>query len=82
MPDDSVSYRDYRGVDGVVADADPVVKAVLKTALPSRRSNAVTTEQALRSERKAEEGEGIRSFGAPLSTPKPAASRQHTDDSQ
>lgn len=77
MADIGSSFRDFRGVDGIVNDADPVASAKKIIASRSvRRSNGVTVVQALRSERKAEEGEGTRAFGAPLTSP---ADNQSTD---
>ena len=93
MSDDKKSpgskFRDYRGTRGQIDDADnPSPKEVKAAVNTLRRSNAVTVEQAMRTERKAEADEGTRAFGPPLSTPAPSAeldakkANQSTDDSQ
>ena len=80
---DNVNYRDYRGVDGVVDDAEKTVATPKRKAQIAVRSNAVTAAQALASERAAKADEGTRSFGAPLGTESERQREaQSTDNSQ
>ena len=80
MPE-GVGYRDYRGVEGIVEDAvagdEPLQETVEAVERATRRSNGVTTKQVMRTERKPAANEGVRAFGAPMSTG--AAERQTTD---
>ncbi len=81
-------FRDYRGTEGVLEDMDPTpireVEARRHAAV--RRSNAVTTAQALRTERTPEADEGARAFGPPLATGASDTARQKkaqtTDEGQ
>lgn len=68
---DSTVFRDFRGTKGLIEDADPAPRIAGKKEIKPGASTGTTTAQALASERKPEEGEGTRAFGAPLSTPKP-----------
>jgi hypothetical protein len=75
--------RDFRGTKGAVDDADPVSTKTGVKSTPVRRSNGVTTSQALKSERVAKADEGTRSFGAPLGTESERQKQgQSTDSNQ
>lgn len=66
-------FRDFRGTRGLIEDADPTPERVAgKREITPGASTGVTTEQAMRSERPPQEGEGTRAFGPPTSTPKPS----------
>lgn len=64
------TFRDYRGVDGVVEDAvkgkEPSTEEVREAVSTIRRANGVTVSQALRSERAPEPDEGSKAYGAPM----------------
>jgi hypothetical protein len=68
------------------ASVDDKVDKILGTATTIRRrsgptSTAVTTEQAIQSERKPEPEEGARAFGAPLAAPDPRIQERQSTDS-
>lgn len=81
---DAVTFRDFRGTKGVVDDADTSDRQSAPVAPPTViRSNAVTAEQVLRTERTPAADEGARSFGTPLGTETERQKKaQSTDSSQ
>ena len=80
-------FRDFRGTEGVLEDMDPTpIREVERAAVAVRRSNAVNTAQALRTERTPEADEGVKAFGPPLLTGATDVARrtknQTTDEGQ
>ena len=79
-------FRDFRGVEGAVKDAEEgkaSTPAQRSKIVVTPRSNGVTSEQALASERAAAADEGTRAFGTPLGTENQRQQKaQSTDESQ
>lgn len=77
------TFRDYRGVEGAVDDADTSDKAAApKRSVPVSRSNAVTAANVLKTERAPAADEGVRAFGAPLGTEQDRQTANQTTDSE
>jgi hypothetical protein len=74
----STVFRDFRGTEGAIADADPAPprKAGKKEVKPGQSVKGVGVKGALESERPPAEGEGSRAFGAPLDTTPPVTEEE------